>query len=363
MAALAATGADILGYDVREYEPWCVKLLGGLSVEFANKVRVHLPELYTLSQEEQRKRQGGPQVAEGLAYCSWPSVGARAERDTVEARPPAAAEPEGGFPRWRLGSLAIGLTVAIIVVLGLATGRIWPSRKLSREEPRLLTHAEVGIIPEGSMPDGAQPNKPEALDLLKDETQQSRNFKTVSKIVADYHKTHTYVGRDIFVCGDMASDVWNALITKGINAKIMIGNVEKDFLVEEPNHAWVMAEVSDGTWLALETTGGFVVYLEDNGRYYRGHLFSNPKELRTYSDLQRDFAATQRKYNEAWRDCEPKGIRFNRASQDEKVMLLDELNASLALVDQRIGDLFRASVALKAFKTRTLCTNAPLPIR
>src|SRR5438093_12376543 len=89
---------------------------------------------------------------------------------------------------------------------------------------------------------------------------EAKNVKIVSQIVSNYHRTHTYIGKDIFVCGDMASDVWNMVQTKGINAKILIGNVERSISSPlEVNHAWVLAEVSPGSWLALETTGGFVV--------------------------------------------------------------------------------------------------------
>ncbi|GAI65218.1 unnamed protein product, partial [marine sediment metagenome] len=52
------------------------------------------------------------------------------------------------------------------------------------------------------------------------------NINTVTKIAEDYHKTHTYSFRDLFVCGDMAIDVWNQIKTKGINAIIVVGNID-----------------------------------------------------------------------------------------------------------------------------------------
>lgn len=57
MAALAARGADILESGVREYEPWCAKLLPGFGEKFADKVRVHLCQIYDASHEELWLRQ------------------------------------------------------------------------------------------------------------------------------------------------------------------------------------------------------------------------------------------------------------------------------------------------------------------
>lgn len=56
----------------------------------------------------------------------------------------------------------------------------------------------------------------------------------------------------------------------------------------------------------------------------------------------------------------PDGSQFNRASRDEKIMLLDELNASMAVVDQRFADMVRVAVELQAFRGMTLLyTNLP----
>jgi hypothetical protein len=79
----------------------------------------------------------------------------------------------------------------------------------------------------------------------------------------------------------MANDVWNILKTKGINAKIRIGNVDKDNAkLFESNHAWVLAEVSADNWLPLETTGGYLVSVKDNPCYYRGWNFYTPNNLK-----------------------------------------------------------------------------------
>jgi hypothetical protein len=119
------------------------------------------------------------------------------------------------------------------------------------------------------------------------ESPRDSNIKATKQIVEDYHETHTYIGKDVYVCGDMSSDVWNMLETKNINAVIVVGNVEKDITsIKDANHVWVIAEVSPDEWIALETTGGYLVCADsnlcsvNNPRYYKGWNFENPKELK-----------------------------------------------------------------------------------
>jgi TPR repeat protein/FKBP-type peptidyl-prolyl cis-trans isomerase len=52
--------------------------------------------------------------------------------------------------------------VAIVLILGLTAVWIWPDRKLARAKPKLLTDAEVGIVPDGSVPDGMEALKARA---------------------------------------------------------------------------------------------------------------------------------------------------------------------------------------------------------
>jgi hypothetical protein len=103
----------------------------------------------------------------------------------------------------------------------------------------------------------------------------------LSQIVSDYCKSHTYSKQDSFVCVDMACDVWDMVKTKGIPAKIQVGNVESDIgSLSAANHAWVLAEASPGIWVALETTAGRLVYADENPRYYRGWSFDNPRTFK-----------------------------------------------------------------------------------
>ena len=110
-----------------------------------------------------------------------------------------------------------------------------------------------------------------------------QKMEVLAALVSDYHKSHTYSLEDKFVCADMACDVWNMVRTKGFPAKIQIGNVERDISsVTEADHAWVLADVSHGKWLALETTAGRVVFQAENPRYYAGWSFENPKKYKEF---------------------------------------------------------------------------------
>jgi hypothetical protein len=53
-----------------------------------------------------------------------------------------------------------------------------------------------------------------------------RSVQILQDILTNYHNTHTYFGPNIYVCGDMACDVWNMVETQGINAIIRVGNVD-----------------------------------------------------------------------------------------------------------------------------------------
>lgn len=114
--------------------------------------------------------------------------------------------------------------------------------------------------------------------------------ETAENIVKYYHDTHVYSTYDLFICSDMASEVWNMLKAQGIDAVIAVGNT--DTVVSDIvlcNHAWVLAEVAQGEYLALETTGGFVVPQNQNPFYYRGWSFDSPAELKSHNQLIQEY--------------------------------------------------------------------------
>ena len=121
------------------------------------------------------------------------------------------------------------------------------------------------------------------------ESEEDTNIRVLRQIVEDYHKIHTYSLYDYFVCADMAQDVWNIVDTQGMRAVLVAGNIRNpDADWKDYDHAWVIVETAPRQWIALETTGGFLVDKKENPNYYRGIFFENPKDLKTNMDLRRD---------------------------------------------------------------------------
>ncbi|HVP24415.1 MAG TPA: response regulator [Methanomicrobiales archaeon] len=122
------------------------------------------------------------------------------------------------------------------------------------------------------------------------DAQYRKNVDTVKGIAREYYSTHTYLGvetgqsSDVYVCIDMSKDVWNMLKTRGINAEIMVGNVDRNVTtMTDADHAWVLAEVAPMQWLAIEVTGGYVVTKDENPRYYTGKQFASPADMLEYT--------------------------------------------------------------------------------
>jgi len=114
--------------------------------------------------------------------------------------------------------------------------------------------------------------------------------ETAENIVKRYYETHIYSEYDFYVCSDMALDVWNMLKAQGINALVQIGNVETGAEnLPEVDHAWILAEISPGCYLALEATGGYVVREEDNPLYYQGWSFDNPRDYKSFIELRQEY--------------------------------------------------------------------------
>jgi hypothetical protein len=112
-------------------------------------------------------------------------------------------------------------------------------------------------------------------------TPEQQKIQICEEIAKQYHETHIYISNDIYDCESMACDVWDMLKAKGIKAKIVVGNVTlPEARLKDCNHAWVVAEISSDVWLAIECTGGYIVYADNNPYYYRGIAFDNPKSFR-----------------------------------------------------------------------------------
>lgn len=114
--------------------------------------------------------------------------------------------------------------------------------------------------------------------------------ETAEKIVKLYHETHVYSTYDLFICADMAAEVWNMLQAQGISSIIAVGDTENPITdIVLCTHGWVLAEVAPGQYLALETTGGYVVQKSEHPLYYRGWTFDSPASLKSYTQMIREY--------------------------------------------------------------------------
>jgi len=84
----------------------------------------------------------------------------------------------------------------------------------------------------------------------------------------------------------MAEDLWDVLTRHGINARIYVGNISENISsIRDADHAWVLAQVGQDSYVAIEATGGFLVCPDprfcsmNDPFYYRGFAFGSPEEL------------------------------------------------------------------------------------
>jgi len=143
----------------------------------------------------------------------------------------------------------------------------------------------------------------DTITQLSDLTQQLNNLhaqyefvgltdaEIAEQIVINYEASHLYE-KDVYDCNNMASDVWNMLKAQGIDAVIVVGSVEYIITdIVQSDHAWVLAEVALGEFLALDATIGHAFTPETGSRYFRGWSFANPADLKINDDLRTEYNA------------------------------------------------------------------------
>ena len=170
------------------------------------------------------------------------------------------------------------------------------------------------------------------IDALKAQYQLTglTTAQIVEKVIQNYHATHVYSKTDMFICGDMSSEVWNELKALGISSVIVIGNKDNSITdILQSDHAWVLADVGNGKKLALETTGGFVVTQESNPLYYRGWYFSSPTDLKNNNEWIREYnvrvAFRNSLNNEVNNAMTLYNNSANQAEADKYMLLYNEL--------------------------------------
>lgn len=121
MAALAAKGAGILEFGVREYEPWSARLLANLGEGIADKAQANLPQIYAASCEELRLRQSklhpAPQLCPVAAARPQEEPPGRIRCRTTSSSEQRTARTKPGLAQsWAFASLG---GAACVLVLGL----------------------------------------------------------------------------------------------------------------------------------------------------------------------------------------------------------------------------------------------------
>jgi hypothetical protein len=134
----------------------------------------------------------------------------------------------------------------------------------------------------------------------------------------------------------------------------------------------VLAEYSSGSWVALETTAGYLV--PNNSAYYRGIFFDTPRDFKTYMDLMQDYndevyriANLTQSYNEKVAEYNPEVNTLNsllstyntryvdrQLTQDEYVAglgLKNQIDSQKLVVTKLKGELGQLFTSIEAEKT------------
>jgi len=91
--------------------------------------------------------------------------------------------------------------------------------------------------------------------------------------------------------------------------------------IDNLTHAWVLAEVSPGNWLAIEYTGGYVVNSERDRKYYSGLTFTNPKNYRSFLELYSNWKKQNKDYEEERLCCNKLLGTYNNENYSDQVAM------------------------------------------
>ena len=173
--------------------------------------------------------------------------------------------------------------ILVLVFLAVSSGCLDSSA--SPEQPGAGSPAVLPATPGTGSPGGSR-TIPEGTSPPVPADPEEKNISVVREIVKEFHATHTYNATTLYTCARMSEDLWGVLTERGINATMYVGNIHENITsIRDANHAWVMAQVAPDTYVAIETTGGFLVCpdprfcSQDNPRYYRGFVFASPEDL------------------------------------------------------------------------------------
>jgi hypothetical protein len=216
--------------------------------------------------------------------------------------------------------------------------------------------------------------------------QEKINIEICEQIAAEYYKSHSYAEDDIYDCDNMAQDIWNMLKAKDINARIAVGNFDpgvqnkiedgKPILkklnsgspgeikpynytyddsgrlnsstIDNLTHAWTLAEISPDSWLAIECTGGYVVYSEEDENYYRCLTFNNPKDYRSFLELYRSWKKEIIDYEDERSYYNKFAETYNNASYSEQLAMKSSVETAQVRLQEKKKVLLKTDSELMA---------------
>lgn len=179
-------------------------------------------------------------------------------------------------------------------------------------------------------------------------------LRIVEKIAMDFHKSHTYTLEGDFVCLDMAIAVWNQVMTNGIPAKIMVGNVQEDItwsykaLVLRCNHAWVLARISPNEEVAIETTEGSVFKkdMRNASLYFKGIEFDSPVQVKEFDMLRKGIFVC--------RDANEMVTDWNENVAGKRQRVTADIIEKKAITEERVKTCETILGGLEKYKSRAV---------
>jgi hypothetical protein len=163
---------------------------------------------------------------------------------------------------------------------------------------------------------------------------------TVTNIARYYNQTHTYTATDMFVCGDMASEIWNMLKTFGISSQLVVGSVDHNVSdILQSSHAWIIAEVEPNSYLAVECTGGYTVPMSQNALYYQGWYYNNPETLKQYFDDVKEYNTRIEMHNQLVVEQNAAAAAYNSGGSASQLAIANKLSDIIHSMEDTLQQL------------------------
>lgn len=170
----------------------------------------------------------------------------------------------------------------------------------------------------------------------------------IRDVMAEYAAKNHYSKLSETQCKQMSEAIWFRLTSKGVPARLATGNVQLpstgaglNGYLATANHAWVMAEVSDGKWLALEATNGTVINKRKSPFHYTSAVFfDRPENVYRFDGLRRQWQEDRRKLLKLTKEWNlwATGVRTGTVSEQKQAR--DRLSADISAVRKRIDERY-----------------------